>query len=160
MENLSNYMGILQDSLDKKKKILQELLEWNYKQEALLKEDDLDSKEFHETMKKKSDLIDILLQLDEGFETTYGRIKKSLEEQKENYIEEITALKKEITIVMEYAVQIQVSEARNRVKVDMYFTKERKKIRGKRMGQKAALDYYKQVSKVNYIDPQLMDRKK
>lgn len=160
MENLSNYITILQESLEKKREILHRLLQWNQKQEVLLQEDDLDAKAFDQTMRSKAELIDELLRLDEGFETTYERVKVDLEEQKVHYKEEIALLQEQITTIMDYTVQIQASEARNRNKVDAYFTRERKKIRGQRMGQKAALDYYKQVSKVNYIDPQLMDKKK
>lgn len=160
MENMANYLEILQEGLKKKITVLEQMMDLNRQQEILLLEDSLDGESFDQLVHEKAILIDSLNQLDEGFEATYDRVKGELEEHKSQYASEIARFKAEITKIMDLVVEIQASEARNKAKIDQFFPVERKKIGQSRVSQKVAMNYYKNYSRVNYIDPQLMDKKK
>ena len=61
----TNYLQMMIDSLNKKKKILTRIIELNEEQDAILSEPVLDDATFDSNMKAKGDCIDGLDRLDE-----------------------------------------------------------------------------------------------
>ena len=80
-----NYLEILEESLRKKSAVLDEIMKYNDAQEQLLKEKNFSLEELDANMDQKDILIQKLTELDEGFETLYGRIRDQLAENKEAY---------------------------------------------------------------------------
>ena len=64
-----NYLQIMIDSLEKKKKVLQDIVDYNIQQENILQEKEFDGDIFQKNMEEKSACIDILNSLDEGFQS-------------------------------------------------------------------------------------------
>lgn len=158
MEN--DYISIMVQSLQKKLGVLNEIIGKNVEQRQILEQEDLDTDAFEQNIKLKSDLVDQIEFLDDGFEELYGRVKSVIETEKQEHKEEIRLMKQLITEITEKSVSIQSQEARNRKLVEQRFSQERKKVRSMRNTSTVANQYYKNMSKLNVVDAQFMDKKK
>ncbi len=157
---IENYLGILEESLQKKLVVLDEIAAYNTAQEQLLKKDKISVEELDENMQCKDELIQKLTALDDGFETLYERIKEQLIGNKDTYKEQIRRLQELIARITEKNVSIQAQEERNKKLVETYFARERSQLRQNRQVSKAAYGYYKSMSNVDVMPPQIMDQKK
>ena len=79
------YIAVLIQSLEKKKNLLDRIIEKNKEQSFLFTDESSDPDRLEENMEEKSNLVDQLNQLDEGFQQVYDRIKPILQLQKESY---------------------------------------------------------------------------
>lgn len=161
MENRAgSYLNILEQSLDKKIKILDQIIEQDQLQEQQLQNPSLEPEEFDQTVEEKSRLIDELELLDDGFEQVYGRVKDELKGRKELYKEEIQRMQKKIRQITDKSMQIQTQEARNKMLMEAKFASIHKQVKEIRQSQKMVNQYYRNMMKTNYIDPQFVDNKK
>lgn len=158
MEN--DYISIMVQSLQKKLEVLNGIIEKNVEQRQILEQEELDTDAFEQNIKLKSDLVDQIEFLDDGFEELYGRVKSVIETEKQEHKKEIQLMKRLITEITEKSVTIQSQEARNRKLVEQRFSQERKKVRSMRNTSTVANQYYKNMSKLNVVDAQFMDKKK
>lgn len=159
MTDCRQYLDVLIDGLQKKNKILNAILTCNEQQAEVIKNSGkLD--DFDVLVEKKAKLIDQLNQIDNGFQAVYNRVKDTLNNQKELYKPEIIRLQSLIHEMTDIGIAIETSESRNKVAIEQYFSYTQKSVNTSRKSAKAASDYYKSMSKVNYVDPQLMDHHK
>ena len=156
---MESQMTILSESLDKKLKILNEIQEYNKRQEQSFQKETADFEDFDAAIDEKGRLIEQLNKLDEGFETLYEKLAEELKDNREKYKVQIGELQDKIRQVTELGVSIQAQEQRNKKLVEQYFAKERSHLHQERKSSKAVYDYYKRVSKNTYTDPQFMDSK-
>ena len=156
----NDYLDVMVQSLQKKVKVLDGIIQKNKEQRQILEKEDLDAEAFEKNVQEKSDMIDQINFLDEGFEELYGRVKSVIEAEKQAHREDILLMKQLITEITEKSVTIQSEEVRNRKLVEYRFSQERKKAMGKRSSSAAANMYYKNMAKLNYVDTQFMDKKK
>ncbi len=156
----NDYISIMVQSLQKKLEVLNGIIEKNVEQRQILEQEELDTDAFEQNIKLKSDLVDQIEFLDDGFEELYGRVKSLIETEKQEHKEEIQLMKQLITGITEKSVTIQSQEARNRKLVEQRFSQERKKVRSMRNTSTVANQYYKNMSKLNVVDAQFMDKKK
>ena len=157
---MDNYLSVLEDSLKKKLQILDELTDYTMQQQELLKVEDLDYEAFDRLVDQKDPLIQKIMELDQGFETVYDRIKEQLLGNKEQYAAQIRALQSLIGELTDKSVKLQTMEQRNKSAVEQQFRKSREKIRQGRQNKQAALNYYKNMNNSNYVPPQFLDNKK
>lgn len=157
---MENYLSVLEDSLRKKQQILDELTTYTVQQQELLKAEELDYEAFDQLVEKKDPLIQMIMELDEGFETVYDRIKEQLIGRKEQYAVQIRILQNLISELTDKSVKLQAMEQRNKTAVEQQFRKSREKIRQGRQNKQAALNYYKNMNHSNYVPPQFLDDKK
>ena len=157
---MDNYLSVLEDSLKKKLKILDELTDYTTQQQELLKVEELDYEAFDRLVDQKDPLIQRIMELDQGFETVYDRIKEQLLGNKEQYAAQIRALQSLIGELTDKSVKLQTMEQRNKSAVEQQFRKSREKIRQGRQNKQAALNYYKNMNNSNYVPPQFLDDKK
>ena len=155
---MENYLEILTDSLKKKSKVLDEIMQYNSDQENLLRQESISLEELDANRELKDGLIQKLVQLDDGFETLYERIKEQLLTQKDQYKAQIGQMQELISGITEKSVSIQAQEARNKGMIENYFARERGQLRQSRQVSKAAYGYYKSMS--NGVSSQLLDQKK
>ena len=66
----------------------------------------------------------------------------------------------DIREMTDLGVSVETGEMRNKKAIEQYFSYTQKNVNMSRKSVKAASDYYKNMSRVNYIDPQLLDQKK
>ena len=154
------YLSVMIQSLQKKSKILDGIIQKNMEQHQILSQDELDADAFEKNIQEKSDLVDQINFLDEGFEELYSRVRAVIEAEKQMHKDEILLMKKLIAEVTEKSVSIQSEEVRNRRMVEVRFSQEHKKVQVKRSSSAAANQYYKNMAKLNYMDAQFMDKKK
>ena len=157
---MDNYLSVLEDSLKKKLQILDELTDYTMQQQELLKVEELDYEAFDRLVDQKDPLIQRIMELDQGFETVYDRIKEQLLGNKEQYAAQIKALQSLIGELTDKSVKLQTMEQRNKSAVEQQFRKAREKIRQGRQNKQAALNYYKNMNNANYVPPQFLDDKK
>lgn len=155
-----NYITILVGSLEKKIKVLQEISAENGKQKRILMAEELDMDAFQSSIDKKSELIEQVSFLDDGFEKMYDRVRDTLQDQREQYQQEISRLKQLIGKITDMTVVIEKEERDNRNLAEMQFSKEKKKMRQVKNSKQVATKYYENMAKLNYVDPQFMDKKK
>lgn len=157
---MDNYLSVLEDSLKKKLQILDELTDYTTQQQELLKVEELDYEAFDRLVDQKDPLIQRIMELDQGFETVYDRIKEQLLGNKEQHAAQIRALQSLIGELTDKSVKLQTMEQRNKSAVEQQFRKSREKIRQGRQNKQAALNYYKNMNNSNYVPPQFLDDKK
>ena len=155
-----NYLTLLEESLQKKLQVMDEIQQYNLKQQEIFQADEVDIDRFDEYVEEKGNLIDKLNSLDNGFESLYAKVAKELEGNRDQYKDQIKRLQELVTQVTETSVTIQAQEARNKKLIEDFFQKTRENIRSGRKSSKAAYDYYKNMSKSSVVLPQFMDRKK
>ena len=157
---MDNYLSVLEDSLKKKLQILDELTDYTTQQQELLKVEELDYEAFDRLVDQKEPLIQRIMELDQGFETVYDRIKEQLLGNKEQYAAQIRALQSLIGELTDKSVKLQTMEQRNKSAIEQQFRKSREKIRQGRQNKQAALNYYKNMNNANYVPPQFLDDNK
>lgn len=155
---MDNYLNMLRDSLVKKDKLLSELQIKSEQQGELVKQAEINWDEFTKLVDEKGELVDEILKLDEGFELLFGHIKAGLEGNKEKYKDIILEIQSLVKSVTEKGAKLEATEYRNKTSIETAFSNTRKEIRQSKLGQKAAVDYYNKMNKINTIDPQMLDR--
>lgn len=154
-----NYLMIMIQSLKKKIQVLDCIIDANDRQKAGLEDANLDPDDFDKIVEEKSKYIEHLDLLDQGFDKLFERVKEELNQNREAYKAEIKEMQALITSVTEKSNKVQVQEARNKELMTQKFAKVRKQARDVRASQQAVNQYYQNMKKINYIDPQFMDNK-
>lgn len=151
---------ILMESLEKKNRILDEIIRENEVQEKILKEEKLDMDALDESTDRLGVFAEQLERLDDGFEAVYDRTREELIANKENYRREITRMQELIGQITDKVVKINAAQLRNKRQADSQFRKSRDQI-GKAVSQvKASRNYYNNMNRLNYVAPQFYDNKK
>lgn len=153
------YIDIMLQSLEKKEVVLDRIIEANVRQEAVLKNPEGDPEEFDETVETKGVLIEQLEQLDSGFQKLFDNMKEELDGQRENYAKQIEQMQIHIRSITDKSVQIQAQEARNKDLMTQKFTRIKEMAKQTRASSNMVNQYYKNMSKLNVVDPQFLDDK-
>lgn len=156
----SNYIEMMIQSLEKKKKILEQIVELDKVQKILLQDPNLDVDDFEQNMKRKGALIDEIGLLDDGFEQLYARVRDTLNDNKERYADQIHSMQDLIRDLSALSVSIQAQEARNKVLVEQKFASVRTQVKSVRNSQKVVQQYYNNMVKANAATSKYLDDKK
>lgn len=156
----NQYIPIMIQSLKKKSQILDAIMELNKRQKEELENPGLDPDDFDKTVAEKAEKIEALETLDAGFQDLYERVSEELKENKDAYREEIAEMQDYIRKLTDKSATIQAQEARNKSLMEQKFTAVRRQVKEVRKSQKVVNQYYKNMMKTNYIEPQFTDRKK
>lgn len=105
-------INILSEALNKKVRILNEIMELCLEQENCLKTETPNVDRFSECIDEKVSLSKEIEKIDEGFISVYERVKEDLEQNKDTYAEEIRSIKQLIKTVSERTNSIRVKEDR------------------------------------------------
>ena len=151
---------ILVESLEKKSRILDEIMEENEAQERLFKQEELDMEALDASTDRMGELAEKLELLDEGFESVYDRIRQELIENKSAYRTEIKRMKELIAVITEKVVSINAARMRNKLQAENRFKKSRQQIGKASSKMKVSQNYYNNMNRLNYVDPQFYDNKK
>ena len=156
------YLSIMRQSLEKKIKILDEIITKNKEQNLLLNYPNMKWEDFDENANRKMELIGEMDKLDEGFEDLFARVKEELDSPggRQEHAQEILKLQELIREITEKSTSIQAQELRNKAMVEQYFQQSRERIRKGRTSSKAAMDYYKSMSQTSFTQAHFLDNKK
>lgn len=155
-----NYLQIMEQSLRKKLAILNRIRLKNEEQRVLLLDENLAPDDFEKNVEEKGELIEQLELLDKGFEEIYGRLEGVFRENKEQYREEIQKLQGQIRQITAAGNSIQAEEKRNYELAQQKFSSVKKQVREVKSSHKAVNEYYRTMTKTNYVGAQFLDNKK
>lgn len=160
MEKEVEYIQIMIESLQKKKNVLEQIIDMNRQQKIMLQDPDLSPEEFEKNMAYKGKLIDQLNLLDSGFEKLYERVKEILATNKAQYTEEIRTMQSLIKDITAQTNTIQTQEIRNKESVILKFESIREQVKGVRNSQKVVKQYYQNMVNSKKASVQMFDDKK
>ena len=161
MDNTAKtYLQILEQSLDKKINVLNRIIEQDQIQLGQLQDPNLDPDDFDQTVEKKAKLIEELELLDDGFEQVFARVKDEIGDHKDAYKAEIRRMQEKIRQITAKSMEIQTQEARNKNLMEQKFNSIHKQVKEIRQSQKVVNQYYRNMMKNAYADPQFLDNKK
>ena len=149
---------ILVESLEKKSRILDEIIKENEAQEVLLKQDELDMEALDASADRMGELAEKLELLDEGFEAVYDRIRQELIDNKSAYRGEIRRMQELIAVITEKVVGINAARMRNKTQAENQFKKSRQQIGKATSKMKVSQNYYNNMNRLNYVGPQFYDK--
>ncbi|QFJ54009.1 flagellar protein FliT [Pseudobutyrivibrio xylanivorans] len=160
MENM-DYVVMLRESLEKKADILRVLTIRNKEQAAILQDPNSSPDDLEKNMNMKSELIDRIIMLDNGFEQLFNRVKAILDEDRETYADEIRLMQDLIREVTDLTADVEASEYRNREYAKTRFANIKKEIREVKKSNDVVTSYYKNMMSHNKVeDPAFLDKKK
>lgn len=151
---------VLLESLEKKSRILDAVIKENEAQELLFKQEELDIEALDASTDRMGELAEKLELLDEGFEAVYDRIREELIQNKSAYRTEIKRMQELIAEITEKVVGINAARMRNKLQAETYFKKSRQQIGKATSKIKVSQNYYNNMNRLNYVDPQFYDNKK
>ena len=155
-----DYLQIMIESLEKKIDVLDQVLELDKRQIAIALEQPFDIEKYDKSMDEKSVLIDELNRLDDGFTSTYERVRDTVQEDPKAYADQVQRMQDLIRMAIDKGVAVEAQEQRGKQAMKSAVSSKRKEIRSIKVTNEAATKYYKSMSRINDVDPQLMDRKK
>lgn len=156
---LQNYIDIMLQSLEKKEKVLDNIIELNKEQRIALENPDLLPDEFDEIVEAKSAMIEQLDLLDSGFEKLFERTKEELNGHKDEHADEIREMQRLVKSITDKSVEIQAQESRNKDLMTKKFMMIKELAKSFRTSNKVANQYKQNMDKLNFIEPQFMDNK-
>lgn len=156
----TNYISIMIESLEKKRGILDRIIELNRQQKLLLQDPNLLPEDFEKNMDNKSGFVEQLNLLDQGFEELFARVRDNLSENRERYTDEIKKMQGLIKDITEKTNTIQTQEARNKEEADRKFADVREQVKGVRNSQKVVHQYYQNMMRQKNYSAQVIDNKK
>ncbi len=160
MENM-DYVIMLRESLEKKADILRVLQIRNKEQAAILQDPNTTPDDLEKNMNMKSELIDRIIMLDDGFEQLFNRVKDILDEDRATYADEIKLMQDLIRQVTELTADVEASEYKNREYAKARFANIKKDIRETKKSGDVVTSYYRNMMAHNKADdPAFLDKKK
>ena len=155
------YVKMLSDSLDKKVELLRQLQGLNQEQKNILENRESTPDMLDDNIEKKSDIIERLDKMDDGFQSLYDKVKDDLSSKREEYTNEIKHMQEQITLITDLSTDVQAKEMQNRELARIKFSHIRSQIRETKHGQKAVASYYaSMMNNTGYEDSQFWDQKK
>lgn len=160
MNDKNSYINILLDALQQKKHALIEIKSITEKQSQIVKQDNFSFEDLDKTIEKKDEYIKKINIIDDGFDTTYDRIRQELMNNKDKYKDSIIKLKTLITDIAELGVEIQVIEQRNKNSLDIIFSQKKNKVKTFKKSKAMVSNYYKNMNNAHTNQAYFMDKKK
>ena len=156
----SRYIPIMIQSLKKKEEVLDSMIRINQRQKEELDNPSLDPDDFDATFAEKEKLIEQLDTLDNGFQELFEKIREDLTQHQAEYRDEIAQMQECIRRLTAKSADIQTQEARNKALMEQKFASVRRQVKEVRKSQKIVNQYYKNMMKTNYVEPQFTDKTK
>ena len=153
------YINILMDILEKKAEILDGLLDRTARQDVCLGTQLPDMDEFAILVDQKEELIEELNRLDTGFERIYDNVKEDLDLNRNHYQKEIEKLQELIKNLLDKGMKLQVQEKKNKLKLELYFSKSKKEVRVFKQSNRSAASYYNNMNSESSGRSYFLDKK-
>lgn len=148
------------ESLEKKLGVLHQILDLEKEQLEIALQENPDLEKYDESVDRKTKFMEELDRLDEGFTSTYELVKDEVQSNPAKYREIVLKMQDTIREAVDLSVEVQAQETRNKNAITAAISRKRRNLKEKHVNTNAALKYYKSMSRINTVDPQLMDHKK
>ena len=133
----------------------------NKEQEAILKDPNSTPDDLEKNMNMKSELIERIVMLDDGFEQLFNRVKAIIEADRDTYADEIRLMQELIKKVTALTADVEASEYRNKEYAKTRFANVKKEVREIKKSSDVVSSYYKHMmSPQTTADPAFLDKKK
>lgn len=156
---MTDYLQIMIECLEKKIHVLDQIIGLDQRQFEISNHQPMDFEAYDKTMDEKGELIDELNKLDDGFNTTYERVKDEVKAHPQQYKAQVEQLQELIRIAVEKGVTIEAQEQRNKSSMEVSLSMKRNEIKQLKRSRAAVTKYYDAMNRINKVDPQLMDHK-
>ena len=156
---MKNELCLLVETLNKKKGVLEKILEKSKEQYQLAALETFDAQKFDSYFDEKDVLLKELERLDLGFDTTYQRIRMELLENTNLYKEELNQLQNLIKTTVEIGSQIHTTETRTKDRLSNVMFREKSNLKNKKSSVKSVSNYYKANANLSQVDPYFLDQK-
>lgn len=161
MDAVHTYINVLVDSLEKKKTVLEQILELTEEQKILLQQESFDEEKFNKTMDAKDTFLKELEHLDQGFEQIYEKVSLTLKHNKDLYKTEILTAQGYIKVIMDLSISIRALEEQNKTRFPICLMKKRDQIRNFKVTNRVATSYYRNMPNIHQEGQSyFLDRKK
>lgn len=151
---------ILVESLEKKNRLLDDIIRENEVQEEILKQEELDMDALDVSIDRMGSLAEVLEKLDDGFELVYERTREELMANKAAYRSEIAHMKAMIGQITDKVVRINAARMRNKMRAERQFQKSRSQIGQAASKMKVSKNYYNNMNNLHQVSPQFYDSRK
>ena len=156
-----DYVVMLRESLEKKADILRVLLIRNNEQAAILQDPNTLPEDLEKNMNMKSELIDRIVMLDDGFEQLFNRVKPIIENDRDTYAYEIRIMQDLIRKITDLTADVEATEYKNKEYAKTRFSNIKKEAREIKKSNDVVTSYYKNMMAHNKADdPAFLDKKK
>lgn len=155
-----NDAQILMESLEKKNRILDEVIRENAVQEKILAGEELDMDALDISTERLGELAEQLERLDDGFEALYERVREDLIANKDSYRSEISGMQALVGQITDKVVKINAARMRNERQAKRAFQNARDQIGRTASQVRVSRSYYNNMNRLNYVGPQFYDNKK
>jgi hypothetical protein len=150
----------MQESLERKRSYLKEVLDLTNEQARLAKEKKFDEEAFGAAIDRKEILINNINEIDKGFTSVYDRVRSEVMENKDRYSASLKEMQTLITECVNLGMEIEALEERNRATLEQAFAVSFKNIRQVKQSKKVANKYYKAMATGGAGDTVFYDKKK
>ena len=116
--DIERYLKILEDSQEKKDKLLARIQEICTEHEECMCGEKLDVDRYNELCDEKGEIIEQLELLDDGFAALYDRVAPVLRESPKDYTEHLRRMQQLIAAITDKTALIQASEMRLQARID------------------------------------------
>lgn len=157
---VSAALDMLEESLEKKLEILNQIEEQNEKQKDVLQDPGkVNESAFDETVEAKGKLIEQIFSLDEGFQSLFDKVKAEVGADKGRYSDQMKRMQSLIQEITGKSASIEAAEHRNKKLAEKYFSNARERMNQNRQSSSAAFNYYQTMNNFKNIPPQFYDTK-
>lgn len=155
-----NYIQIMIDSLTQKELLLKQIEDYNEEQKVIITAAEFDADAFKGNVDKKSELVEKILKIDDGFNALFLRVKDEIQAHKAELSSEIASLQQLVKRVTDLGVCIEAQELRNKELVEKCFSAMRRHLSNARSTTSKANEYYRKLNNINDYDSHFLDQKK
>ena len=140
-QEMGVYISALQNSLKNKYEVLQKIYAATKKQQEAVSKEELDMDGFEAVIEEKETLIQRMLELDDGFNSIFGKISDELHREKQQYKPQILELQNMLRAITDLGVKIQALEQKNKSRFDGLAAKKRREIKEFQASSRTASTY-------------------
>lgn len=142
MEESCNYVQILMNTLEKQKQVLQQILTLTKEQSRIASQESFDENALEDTLNKKEILIARLNELDDGFASIYGRVRREVIEHQVEYAKELEKMQNLIRECTDIGNELKVLEQRNKDRLINCFAGKQKEYGARQTAANVASRYH------------------
>lgn len=156
---MRNELSLLIEALEKKAVVLDKILKKSELQYGLAVTESFDAEAFDRLVDEKSELLEQMNLIDQGFDSIFQKIKDELLENQGLYTKEIAQMQMLIRRTIDAGSHIFTTEQRTKDILNSAVAGNRKQLRQKKMTANSVADYYK-ANGAQFTESYFYDTKK
>lgn len=156
---MKNELSLLIEALEKKAVVLDKILKKSELQYGLAVAESFDAEAFDRLVDEKSELLEQMNLIDQGFDSIFQKIKDELLENQGLYKKEIAQMQMLIRRTIDFGSHIFTTEQRTKDILSNVVAGNRKQLRQKKMTANSVADYYK-ANGARFTESYFYDTKK